>query len=54
MSAGTCIGHKRIVRFKEPVSADRLRLTVSESIARPLIRTFAVYDSRNPIETKTK
>ncbi|MBI9017921.1 MAG: alpha-L-fucosidase [Phycisphaerae bacterium] len=45
---GSCIGHKRIVKLAEPVIADRLRLTISESIAEPVIKNFAVYDLLNP------
>ncbi|MEN8126713.1 MAG: endonuclease/exonuclease/phosphatase family protein, partial [Planctomycetota bacterium] len=53
LNTGSCIGHKRIVKLKKPVVADRVRLTISESIADPIIKTFAVYDSLNP-KTKEK
>lgn len=44
LNTGSCIGHKRIIRMK-PVTADRLRLTVSESVAEPIIKKLAVYNS---------
>jgi len=42
LTTGTCIGHKRIMKIA-PVSADKLRLTVSKSIAEPIIKNLAVY-----------
>lgn len=39
---GTNIGHKRIVRVK-PEGATRLRLTVSRSIAEPILADFSVF-----------
>ncbi|MEN8128551.1 MAG: alpha-L-fucosidase [Planctomycetota bacterium] len=52
LNTGSCIGHKRIVKLNKPVVADKLRLTVSESMADPIIKTFAVYDSLNPKKPK--
>ena len=40
--SGTCVGHKHIVRF-EKVAASRLRLSVTASAAKPLIRDFSAY-----------
>ncbi len=42
LTIGTCIGHKRIIKIA-PVTADKLRLTVSKSIAEPIIKNLAVY-----------
>ena len=39
---GISIGHKRIQRF-EPVEATKVRLRVTESVARPQVRSLAVY-----------
>ena len=39
---GSCIGHKRILRFAE-TPAERLRLVVSASAGRPVIRDFSAY-----------
>lgn len=44
LTTGTCIGHKRIVKF-DSVTASKLRLVVIESIARPIFKSFEVYDS---------
>ncbi|MCF7975396.1 MAG: alpha-L-fucosidase [Phycisphaerae bacterium] len=44
LNTGSCIGHKRILRF-DPVAADALRLTISESTAEPLIKNLAAYNS---------
>ncbi len=44
LNTGSCIGHKLIIRLKKPVIADKLCLTISKSIAEPIIKTFAVYD----------
>jgi alpha-L-fucosidase len=41
---GISIGHKRIQRF-DPVEVTKVRLRVNESIAEPLIRKFAVYNT---------
>ena len=39
---GSCIGHKHIARF-DGIAASRLRLSVRESSATPLIRDFSAY-----------
>jgi alpha-L-fucosidase len=44
LNTGTCIGHKRILKIK-PVTGDKIRLSISESIAEPLIKKLAVYSS---------
>ncbi|MGG1638832.1 alpha-L-fucosidase [Paenibacillus sp. NRS-1760] len=44
MIRGSAIGHKKIDRF-QPISTDRIRLTVLESVERPMIRRFAVFNS---------
>ena len=40
--SGTCVGHKHIVRF-EKTAASRLRLSVTASAAKPLVRDFSAY-----------
>jgi len=45
VAEGTNIGHKRIAVF-EPVTADRLRLSVEESKAKPQISRFAVFAAK--------
>lgn len=45
IARGQVIGHKRIQEFP-PVETNRLRLTVAESVAEPLIRNFSVYQVR--------
>ena len=40
--SGESVGHKRIEKF-EPVEANALRLTISESIALPDIINFSAY-----------
>ena len=40
--SGMCVGHKHIVRF-DKVAASRLRLSVTSSAAKPLIRDFSAY-----------
>jgi alpha-L-fucosidase len=42
---GTCIGHKRIVRLLKPVTASAVRLRITDSIAPPIIKDFALYDA---------
>jgi alpha-L-fucosidase len=42
VAEGQCIGHKHIVRFA-PVTADRLRLTVTKWVAEPQIKNFSVF-----------
>lgn len=42
VAAGESIGHKWIHRFAA-VEAERVRLRVTKSAARPLIRRFALY-----------
>lgn len=39
---GSCVGHKRIQTF-DPVTTNKIRLVVGESIAIPLIKNFATY-----------
>jgi alpha-L-fucosidase len=42
---GSAIGHKKIDHFK-PISTDRIRLSVLGAIERPIIRRFAVFNSK--------
>lgn len=44
LSKGTCISHKKIDRFN-PVTVTKLRLRVTKSVAEPIIRKFAVYNT---------
>ena len=46
LNTGSCIGHKRIIKVK-PISAHKLRLTITESISEPIIKAFVVCDSQN-------
>lgn len=46
LNTGSCIGHKRIIKVK-PTSTQKLRLTINDSIAEPIIKTFAIYDSQH-------
>jgi len=45
LCAGMSVGHKRIHRF-DTLEASKVRLRVTESAARPLIRKLAVYNTR--------
>jgi len=40
---GVSIGHKRIQQF-DPVKSAKVRLRISKSVAKPIIRNLAVYD----------
>ncbi len=40
---GSCIGQKRIIRLKKPVTASQVRLTIGKSKATPTIRNFEIY-----------
>ena len=40
---GTSVGHKRIQQFESVTVAD-VRLRVTQSVAEPRVRDFAVYD----------
>jgi alpha-L-fucosidase len=42
LTRGSCIGHKRIERF-ETTTVDRVRLRVTKSLARPIVRSWAVF-----------
>lgn len=42
VAEGECIGHKHIQKF-ESVTTSKLRLTIKESIAPPLIKNFSVF-----------
>jgi alpha-L-fucosidase len=42
LATGTCIGHKRILRFK-PVTATKLRLRITKSTAEPVLSNFSAY-----------
>ena len=43
IAEGTAIGHKRIVTLGKSVSAKKIRLHVTKSVAKPIISTFAAY-----------
>jgi alpha-L-fucosidase len=47
LGKGTAIGHKRIQPVA-PTLADAVRLVVTESAARPVIRRIAVFDTQTP------
>lgn len=49
VAQGESVGHKRIERF-EPVTTDKLRLTVTEAVDTPDIRNFSVYNTKNSIK----
>jgi len=40
---GSCIGHKRIQFFEEPVEVNKIRLKVGKSVAKPYIKRFQVF-----------
>ena len=42
VAEGECIGHKHIQKF-EAITTSKLRLTIKESIAPPLIKNFSVF-----------
>lgn len=44
LSKGSCISHKKIDRFN-PVMVTKLRLRVTQSLAEPIIRKFAAYNT---------
>ena len=44
VAGGTCIGHKRIHRLT-PISANKIRLTITKAIAKPQIKKLALYNS---------
>ena len=44
LSKGSCIGHKKIDRFK-PTMVTKLRLRCTQSLAEPVIRKFAAYNT---------
>jgi alpha-L-fucosidase len=43
LAEGTCIGHKRIHHFDAPVTAEKVRLRIEKSIAKPEISKLAAY-----------
>lgn len=44
LDSGTCVGHKRIVRF-EPQKLDAVRLRINEAKAEPQVKNFAIFES---------
>ena len=42
LTKGSCVGHKRIEQFGD-VAVSKVRLRVTKSIAKPLLRILAVY-----------
>ena len=43
IAAGTTVGHKRIIALEEPCEAKAIRVKVTDSFAKPLIRSIALY-----------
>ena len=48
LNTGSCIGHKRIIKTK-PITAEKLLLTITESICEPIIKNLAVYKSQGVV-----
>jgi hypothetical protein len=42
LTEGTCIGHKHIAPFDD-ATVTKVRLTVTEAIAKPIIRCLSVF-----------
>ena len=43
VAEGTTVGHKRILRFNETVDAKKVRVRVTDSFAKPLIKSIELY-----------
>jgi alpha-L-fucosidase len=43
LTAATSIGPRRIIRLPEPISGKKVRLTVTESAATPMVTEFALF-----------
>jgi len=43
VAGGTTVGHKRIVRFENPVGPGKVRVRVTESFAKPMIKSVELY-----------
>lgn len=43
VAEGTTVGHKRILPFKESVDASKIRVTVTDCFAKPMLKSVAVY-----------
>lgn len=43
VAEGTTVGHKRILRFDAPVSAEKIRVRVTSSLAKPIIKSIELY-----------
>lgn len=43
LCTGSCIGHKRIERLSESVGVTSVRLKITESLDKPVIKNFSVY-----------
>ena len=41
--SGTTVGHKRILQFDAPVDASRIRVTVTDSFAKPMLKSVTLY-----------
>ncbi|MBO2451861.1 alpha-L-fucosidase [Actinomadura barringtoniae] len=48
ITQGTTIGHSRILALPAPVTADKLRVTVTQTRATPYISTFGLYRTADP------
>lgn len=45
IASGTTIGHKKLDRLESPVTTDRVRVVIEESLAEPLIAEFGLYQA---------
>lgn len=45
LAKGTTIGHKRILKLDEPVTARRIRITILESHGRPALNELGIYSA---------
>ena len=43
VAEGTTIGHKRILRFDAPIEAGKIRVRVTDSFEKPLIKSIELY-----------
>lgn len=43
IASGTTVGHKRILRFEEPVPSGKIRVRVTDSFAKPMIKSIQLF-----------